>query len=83
MITKEHLSNIQILAEILKEAQSIPFSSSRVEQKAMVKSDRPSTVNESENRLRTILTQSENDNFDELEELQHRILSQNIKQGMK
>jgi len=94
--SKDHtkMTNIEILADILKTAQNIPFSSKPDSANQNSKlTNRPTTSNGSATHFAKTIHPTDQETIGELdfnpiddfelEQLQHRILSQNIKQGIK
>jgi hypothetical protein len=76
--------NIQILAEILNSTNTVPYSGKPDVKKALKSSQRPGTSNDN-TQNKDVFIQNESDIIDEHEllSLQHKVLSQNIKQGIK
>ena len=78
-------SNIEILAEILNNGNKIPYSGPQKSTESNFISEKPLKEQETIKTDREIMIREDNDFIDEyeLEALQHRVLSQNIKQGIK
>jgi hypothetical protein len=77
--------NIQILAEILNGTNSIPFSTKREARKRLRSTQRPVTSHDHQNQNKEVIIPNDTDFIDEyeLQALQHKVISQNIKQGIK
>jgi len=76
---------MEVLAEILTSVENIPFSTKKRVFTANMASKKSETVQESLSSNRELVLPQENDFIDEyeLDALQHRVLSQNIKRATK